>query len=545
MKKRHLFWIIPCSLILVIFLAALIGHLISPIPSKKLVTKSKTKKTLTEKELQEDLDYLKYYMTTMYCGYPEMVEKGYDIDKIIADIKKDCDKDKHGKNYDSSTLIAAAEKHIIKNHAIEDQHFAIGSSSKFPYYLYYSDIYVEAVDSEGKTKYIVVKNQREPMPEKKIKALGKYIPADVKPGQEYTGPDNMLFDWFDGNKKIYRIGTLSRQNLNNLILSFDDKKVTVPVITNNRLDTAGKLQGMRETKDTLYISLVNFVFEGGSVMGEKEFKTLCENARNKSIGKKQVIIDLRSNGGGELWRAAMLYTYLFYNKTENISYDLISYVSNMIEDGEYTVISPYFAKSKIYWSFKNTKEKIKKLKFRKKSKEKETDFMKYEKAQMKIRNRQMFWPCVAELIYPYQATIKYKTLKPKITEFPPADFSGDIYILTDRYSASCSEYSVAFLNTLAKHSNVKIHHLGENTQGAVFYINPSSFGLPNSGLWLYIPTARSRSEAFNYPSFHGEGYGWFPEYWVTHYNLLNTLCNLIDDSELETALQGLEKWQLQ
>lgn len=545
MKKRHLFWIIPCSLIASLFLAALIGHLISPVPSKKLVTKGKNKKVLTEKELEEDLDYLKYYMTTIYCGYPEMVEKGYDIDKIIADIKKDCDKDKHGKTYDSGTLINAAQKHIINNHAIEDQHFSIGGSSKFPYYLYYSDIYVEAVEAGGKTKYIVVKNERENLPEKRIKELGKYVPADVKPGQEYTGPNTMLFDWFDGNKKIYRLGTLSRQNLNNLILSFDGKKVTVPVITNNRLDTAGKLQGMRETKDTLYISLVNFVFNGGSVMGEQEFKTLCENAKNKSIGKKQIIIDLRSNGGGELWRAAMLYTYLFYNKTEDISSDLITFVSNMIDDGEYTVMSPEFAKSRIYWDFKNIKEKIKKLKFRKQAKEQETDFMRYEKAQIKIRRKQIKWPCIAELFYPYQSVIKYKTAETNIHELPPADFSGDIYILTDRYSASCSEYSVAFLNALAEKADVKVHHLGENTQGAVFYINPYSTVLPNSGLWLFIPSARSRSKAFNHPGFHGEGYGWFPEYWVTHYNLLNTLNNLIDDPELESALQGLDKWQLQ
>ena len=101
------------------------------------------------------------------------------------------------------------------------------------------------------------------------------------------------------------------------------------------------------------------------------------------------------------------------------------------------------------------------------------------------------------------------------------------------------------MNALAEKADVKIHHIGENTQGAVFYINPHSKVLPNSGLWLYIPSARSRSGAFDYPGFHGEGYGWFPEYWVTHYNLLNTLNNLIDDPELGTALQGLEKWQLQ
>ena len=62
MKKRHLFWIIPCGLIVFIFLTALIGNITSPIPSKRLVKKSKNKKVITEKELTEDLDYLKYYL---------------------------------------------------------------------------------------------------------------------------------------------------------------------------------------------------------------------------------------------------------------------------------------------------------------------------------------------------------------------------------------------------------------------------------------------------------------------------------------------------
>ena len=132
----------------------------------------------------------------------------------------------------------------------------------------------------------------------------------------------------------------------------------------------------------------------------------------------------------------------------------------------------------------------------------------------------------------------------RIMNFVP-DYSGDIYVLTDKYSASCSEYSLAILYALSKNSDIKIHHIGENTRGAIFYIDPSTFVTPNSGAWMVLPTGRNYSDAFNHPDFHGEGYGWFPEYWVTQYNLLNTLCNLIDDKELEKALQGLEKWQLQ
>ena len=84
-------------------------------------------------------------------------------------------------------------------------------------------------------------------------------------------------------------------------------------------------------------------------------------------------------------------------------------------------------------------------------------------------------------------------------------------------------------------------HLGENSNGAVYYVNPRSFVTPYSGLWFYMPTNKSEPRIFNHPSFKGEGLGWHPEYWVTKYNLANTLTNLIEDPELPQMLVGLEK----
>ena len=60
MKKRHLFWIIPCSILVLTFLTAIIGRLTSPIPSKKFVAKYKERKIISEKEFEEDLEYLRY-----------------------------------------------------------------------------------------------------------------------------------------------------------------------------------------------------------------------------------------------------------------------------------------------------------------------------------------------------------------------------------------------------------------------------------------------------------------------------------------------------
>lgn len=548
MKKRHLFWIIPSAVIvffLFIILIARIGHIISPTPSKPLVIKSKAKKTLTEKEFQKDLDYLKYYFETFYAGYNEMLENGYDIDKIIEDIKKDSEKDKIKTDYNTSVFFNAVFTNILKNHAIIDCHFSIGGNYLYSNKLYFSDIYVKPVQKNGNTKYIVVKNEREKMPEKVIKSLGKYTPADIKPGQEFTGPQSMLFEWFDGNEKIYRIGILSRENQKNILIPIDGKKIAAQAIQNTSLTNPGKMQGMRETKDTLYLSLADFMFlRSSEINGYKEFQTLCQNARYKSSEKKQIIIDLRGNPGGNPFFAAMLFSYLFYNKSDDISFDLITYVANLINDEEYKNMSPTFGKLNLYFRMQNLINKFKKMKF-KKNKREETDYEKYEKIVDKACQKKLFWPSVAELFYPYKADIQYISIDSKIKELPHPDFEGDIYILTDTQSASCSEYSIALLRKMAEGANINIHHLGENTAGAVYYVDPTSVALPYSGIWITFPTSRNYSSAFNHPDFHGEGYGWFPEYWVTHYNLLNTLNNLINDPELESALQGLEKWQLQ
>ena len=546
MKKRHLFWIIPCSIIVLVFLVVLIGHIASPIPSKKFIPKYKQHKTITEKELQEDLDYLKYYFTYSYCGYAELVEAGFDMDTLLADIKKDCDKNKHGTTYDASDVRANIAKRVLQYHCIDDNHFSVCGEAKLPNSLYFTDIYVKPLKTSEGIKYVVVKNERDPFPEKLLKKMNKYVPANIQPGQFYTGPESMLYEWFDGKEKIYRIATLSRQNLNNLQLLIDGKKVTAPVVSNNSLERAGKMQGMRETKDTLYISLVDFVFGNSSkVINEHEFDKLCENARVKSHGKKQIIIDLRSNPGGYGYRAAMLFSSLFYNNQEEVSHDIIEYISQITDDGEYIAMCPNRGLSYLYWYIKGIPNRIKALKFHKKAKETKTYFERYNDKLDKRFEHQFFTASIGELFVPYSKPMKLNLPKVKISELPPSDFSGDIYVLTDKYSASCSEYSIATLRALAQNSDVTIHHIGENTRGAVFYIDVSTYIMPNSGAWISLPTGRNYSEAFKHPSFHGEGYGWFPEYWVTHYNLLNTLCNLIDDKELETALQGLEKWQLQ
>ena len=206
-------------------------------------------------------------------------------------------------------------------------------------------------------------------------------------------------------------------------------------------------------------------------------------------------------------------------------------------------ISPIYAQLDFYYSFNDLKDSIKKLKFKKTAVK--YDYVEYRKSYIKKSYKKLRKYEIAEFFFPYVKMTPIPFPKTQTSGLPEANYDGDIYILTDRYSASASEYTIALLHEMTKNTDIKIHHLGENSCGAAFYVDPCNMFLPNSGVWFYLPTTKNTSEAFNHPDFHGEGYGWFPEYWTTHYNLLNTLTNLIDDPELENALQGLEKWQLQ
>ena len=98
------------------------------------------------------------------------------------------------------------------------------------------------------------------------------------------------------------------------------------------------------------------------INGYKEFQTLCQNTRYKSSEKKQIIIDLRGNPGGNPFFAAMLFSYLFYNKSDDISFDLITYVANLINDEEYKNMSPTFGKLNLYFRMQNLVNKFKKMK---------------------------------------------------------------------------------------------------------------------------------------------------------------------------------------
>lgn len=541
MKKRHLFWIIPSSLIAFIFLLYVILKLISvfhPL-SEPFVNRTKHKTTLTEKELNRDLDYIKHYMSTCYAGYDDMVEKGFNLDTAIENIYNNTKKEMHNGVVASSVLITNTINELIEKNPLIDSHFSINGAGRYPYKLYFSDLYFEEKQSASETKYFLTKIQREEI-DKEESFLKKKVPLTELPlNLEYTGSTQNLYKWFDGNKIIYRYGVFTNKEINFAYINLNNNKEKIPVYYFDRLESKTKNQSYKETNKTLYLSLQNFSFDNRSDVhyfyGHKEFQNLLDIAKEKSKNKENIILDLRSNGGGEPIRLSLLFANILY---DNYDFDTLNQITLCANENSTDVFSSTIAKRRLYSIFYDIKDFFKKLKFRNKKEkfEYEEYYDSIYKKQDRIINKQI----LPQLFFPSRKMI---TVEPQTEDkpLPPTNFSGTIYILTDRYSASCSEYTIGLAYKLAEKLNFNVVHLGENSNGAVYYVNPWTFVTPNSGLWFYMPTNKSEPRIFNHPSFKGEGLGWHPEYWVTKYNLANTLTNLIEDPELPQMLVGLEK----
>ena len=88
--------------------------------------------------------------------------------------------------------------------------------------------------------------------------------------------------------------------------------------------------------------------------------------------------------------------------------------------------------------------------------------------------------------------------------------------------------------------DAQVYVIGENTNGCISYGDVNSYCLPESKVNVNIPISDFTNILKRFPSWHGEGYGFYPDYWCTSENLLETLVVLSGDDELKFALHGID-----
>lgn len=476
--------------------------------------KVQRKNQLTKEEIREDCDMLKYILYTCYSGINESMELGLDLDGSIENIYNQTLKQKiPGTNlYSRDDFVSIIRNTMAKNMHIEDQHLGIDGNLKDSTNLYYSKIYFEKLD-DG--RFALKKCD-----EDKI---------SLEPGKIYTGPDNNLYKNLVDGEILYRYGVLTKIRVKTANLSVDNEIFTVPVKTEDVIYQKSAWNGLKTTTDSMYISLsdcfnLNGLNDNNSFteeIFEEDLKKISESAKNK----QNIVFDLRSNTGGYFeFPIKMLVAAYYFNHSEEEKQNIEGLMMNSLTENCLRIISPFHMQNRKIIYKENWKKQFELLNDETKA------FYKSYWQSMKFKPVRKFTTC-----------LDYKTT---LSEFPTPDFQGSVYILLNRRSASAAELGTAAAFLLQNQGiNVKI--IGENSCGAVKYVGLFNYKLPNSAVYMSIPSVIGLAPIFDEIfQFNGEGKGFYPDFWAPSESILETLIDCTGDAEIESVLAGLEKEML-
>ena len=87
------------------------------------------KKQLTEQELREDCDMLKYVIYNTYAGIDEAISLGFDLDATIEEIYQESLKNKELGYYKAGDFQSTAARIMSKRLTNSDQHLSISGYS--------------------------------------------------------------------------------------------------------------------------------------------------------------------------------------------------------------------------------------------------------------------------------------------------------------------------------------------------------------------------------------------------------------------------------
>ncbi len=456
---------------------------------------NKRKNFISYKELENDIDYLFYYLKTAYAGYDELLQNGFSEEKFREQFKE-----KYGTSDKIETRILMREFAEKLSDYVNDKHlYTLGNNEQEWYsansfaLFYYTNTFVKKENDN----FLVSKTDS----------------PSIKSGAKFTGNEKNLFYYPAKGKNTYRVGVISKQKISDYKFSFDETEINIPVYDdgNIQISFSPKYHEI-ETENSIYISLSSFKvqendskFKKGSEIILKKFADLGKTWRNK----KNIIIDLRSNGGGMIEYCI----YPFYAMTQKNPQSFKNFQKADIFSDDFffeqvRITSPATLQAHIKY-FEDLGE-IKCQNYKKYKKN-------YEKS-LKSSQKQIF----------KQQCDFSKEIK--------TYFNGKVIFLLDRNSYSASELSPLFAKRILG-ENVKI--IGENSAGCIQFGDVLPYQLPNSRIAISLSSAKNT--LLNYfENWHGEQYGIYPDYWALGCDLNETIFLETNDSEMKEKLKNIE-----
>ena len=117
-----------------------------------------------------------------------------------------------------------------------------------------------------------------------------------------------------------------------------------------------------------------------------------------------------------------------------------------------------------------------------------------------------------------------------------------IYILIDSLTFSAAEMGIPI--AMMENEDIVIL-VGEKTKGGAVFGDVNYYELPNSKIQIGLCSVdRRNTPFFNNEYWHGETYGFYPDYWTTNEDLIPTLQILTGDDSVPAILDGIKNGQL-
>ena len=247
----------------------------------------------------EDLDMLAYLLKSSYAGYDDAVKRGLEIDNIIESFKKPND---DGKNIKVSGLSKVIYD-FLKPY-VQDYHFFI-ESKDFSRHLItqhrvlYSNIYVKKINDS----FVVEKSDNQ----------------DFHIGENIEFKSENLFLYPSEGNCIYRIGTYATIDENEKYISVgcsgNEKRLLCNISNNYLVSNDITTYKEIETEDSVYIYIPILMDlqnndDRKKVLDENFEKLHSVSARYPE--KKNIILDLRTNGGGNSLHTTKFLANLYF-----------------------------------------------------------------------------------------------------------------------------------------------------------------------------------------------------------------------------------------
>ena len=110
--------------------------------------------------------------------------------------------------------------------------------------------------------------------------------------------------------------------------------------------------------------------------------------------------------------------------------------------------------------------------------------------------------------------------------------------MTDKSSASAGEDVIAYGTALFGKTG-QIVQVGQNTAGCQLFGNRMDYVLTKSGIDVHFSITDFAAVTKLAPNFHGEGYGYYPDYWATNEDINETIFALTGDKQMYEVLNNI------